>query len=437
MNSYPVKFRRLFIAASSFAITQTLHAEKVELKSDREITINQNTPTTENTVNSWVIEPWPQHIQVTFPGSALSQRLKSPLALPTQALIEILSSEEDLILKHTSGATTHLSGPMVFHLTDDYLKRTSDKFRTSLDQVGSNLIRETQDKNEDYLNIVSYFVPRVPFAEPMPKRIAGPNEKDTFPIRPLYPPPVHFIETNSLPVQVDIEWFNASGQVNPHSVYLWQEAYFVHAPVSVVNGRKAVISLNKYGRYYWQIEDASKTYLSAPRTIIVKQIGDGEAEAENRTKEPSEEDVSIGMELSQPKHRSHYFGCNISEYKPLFIPVSISIKPGQFSRIDVIPFPRGAQKGLSSEIQPQQKRIKDTIKVTTPGQYEIKSKLTRTQSETAIPLNVAHVQVTDICKNLSETLTTGEIESVLETGEILPTRGTLDFTPLARERLKK
>jgi hypothetical protein len=387
--------------------------------------------------NDWTLTPWPDEIRITYPGTGISSLVKEPAKIPPYAMIEILSEEKNLKLKHSSGSTTELSGPGIYHLTEAYLNKKPLHSRTSMDETASNIINEDSKEKDSFERLISFFVPRVPFANNIPNRVTGPNEKTTFPIRPLYPPPVHFIETNTLPVQIGIEWLNEQGQVNPHSVYLWQESRFVHAPAAVVHGQKAFISLNRFGRYYWQIEDASTNFVSSPRTIIVRRIG---ADENTETKTASTDQMKqqpIGMALDSPTHRTHFFGCNISKSKPVSVPVAIHLKPSSFRQLSVTLAPNGSHEPVQVEIQPNQRKIETKLNISSQGSFEIRSKLDRILGNETIPLSIAQIQVTDLCNNITESMTASEIGAILDNGEVLPVRGSLDFTPLANERYRK
>jgi hypothetical protein len=394
-----------------------------------------------NKSNFWKIVPWPDDINVQFPGTGLRRRVNKSIELPDQSVVHVNSKQKNLQLIHSGGLKSTISGPGIYHLNENYLWKTSAQQRTALDILPSNLIQEEQKKDSRIENLLGFFVPRVPFAQEIPARIMGPDEKTTQPIRPLFPPPVHFIETATLPVQIGLEWIVENGQVDPHSVYLWSESHFVNAPNAVVRGGRGVISLSKYGRYYWQIEDATQQFLSVPRTIIVirpggqvdDEIAEEKMQKKNQAKPEKEESLFGGMQLTLPKHRSHFFACNISTKKQVNIPVQLHVQRGEFKALELSVLPEQFVESQNIPINDSSAKITTYLKFKRPGSFELRAHLYSNKLNQKIPLSLVELQISDICDELSGQFTFGQIESLFEDGRSLSNQGSLNFLPLSRE----
>ncbi len=90
------------------------------------------------------------------------------------------------------------------------------------------------------------------------------------PIKIVAPPTVKLIETTTFPLTIALEWTVAPGQLEPHKVFVWSEHQMTYSPYSVTEGGKTTIQINEHGKFFWQIEDASGTHASIPRTLLVR-----------------------------------------------------------------------------------------------------------------------------------------------------------------------
>ncbi|MEY4065590.1 MAG: hypothetical protein RIR26_1798 [Pseudomonadota bacterium] len=393
---------------------------------------------------NWRIEPWPSRIEVLLPGHGLRTRLKSPTALPDDTVVYISSGEEKLELIHASGTKAKISGRGIYHLDESFLWSNSDVLRTALDSVPSNAVKQDDRGLSAFENLLSFFTPRVPYDEPVPQRVNGPDDKTVQPIRPVFPGPVHFIETTELPVQIGLEWLVEKGQVDPHSVYLWSEFRFVNAPNAIVRGGRTFISLSKYGRYYWQVEDASRRFLSVPRTLIVVKPG-GRNIAETEEEEMPEEDKDEkdkkeeknvktigGMQLTSPLHNTYFFGCGISKLKPLSVPLRVDVRKGEFDRFEVDVLPKFEKHALRQSISKTESVVKGNLLFRSAGDYELRPALNSLTQNRILPLSVASIHVNDLCAKKGEKFNSEKIENFFDEFEEFPAQGALNFMQLAQ-----
>lgn len=111
--------------------------------------------------------------------------------------------------------------------------------------------------------------------------VDAPELQKHTPIHALYPGPVEVIETDRFPVQIDLGWDVASGQVEPHSVYLWSEDMPAYSPYVLAESGNATIAIARHGKYFWQIQDASGNFVSFPRTILVRPVSNFHFESDS------------------------------------------------------------------------------------------------------------------------------------------------------------
>lgn len=130
------------------------------------------------------------------------------------------------------------------------------------------------------------------------------------PILPLYPGTVEIIETNTLPLSLDVAWEVKQGQVEPHGVYLWDQSMPAYSPYIRSAHGEATIQISKHGTYYWQIQDASGAFVSAPRTLLVKPVT-----TQSYSVESSSEDLINFVNL---KPNSFVAGCFPKSPNPWF-----------------------------------------------------------------------------------------------------------------------
>jgi hypothetical protein len=406
--------------------------------------------TSPSPTENWRIEPWPSRVEVLLPGQGLRKRITTAVALPDDSVVYISSGEENLELVHASGAKAKISGPGIYHLNESFLWGNSDLLRTALDSIPSNAVKQEERGLSAFENLLNFFTPRVPYEEPVPRRVNGPDDNTVQPIRPIFPGPVHFIETTDLPVQIGLEWLVEKGQVDPHSVYLWSEFRFVNAPNAIVRGGRTFISLSKYGRYYWQIEDASRRFLSVPRTIVVVKPGGrnlAETEEENEEEESDSEEEEKekvkdkkmktvgGMQLTTPLHNSYFFGCGISKSKPLSVPLRVDVRKGEFDRFEVDVLPKFEKYSLRQPINRTQSLVRGALLFRSAGAYELRPMLNSLTQNRTLPLSVASIHITDLCKKKGSKFEPEKIENFFDEFEEFPAQGSLNFMQLSQGRV--
>lgn len=396
--------------------------------------------------NVWKIEPWPMKISIVRPGSGLKRKLTVKEDLPNNSMVFIQSRERELTLIHSSGAKSIIFAPGIFFLDEKALRKNSEFMRTALDVFPSNLLSGDQKQKSISENLLAFFVPRVPFVQDIPNRINGADDVVTQPIKPVFPPAVYFIETPTVPVQVNLEWIVERGQVDPHSVYLWSENRFVNAPTAIVRGGQTNISLSNYGRYYWQVEDATGRFVSTPRTLIVVKPGgtftvDEEPKEEkepNKKDEESEKEKTVGgMQLLTPVHRTNLFGCRISRTKPIKVPVQLHLQRSEFEKLSFEIVPNVGIKIPSVNINENQTFVQTSLPFFTSGSFELKPFLHSIGKKSKIPLSIVMIQLTDICKSNVKELSIKNIEELFDDTTHLPSQGRLDFTPLTKEKFNE
>jgi hypothetical protein len=388
--------------------------------------------------NPWTIVPWPKSIKLQLPGRGLKTSVKDPIHFPNGTTVVIASGESNLELLHLGGSRLPLQVPGIFQIDESILRRQSNDLRTAMDTLPSNLVGPQSGTTNSIENLVNFFVPRVPLQQNIPGRINGPDDQSIQPIRPIFPGPVHFIETTQLPVQIGLEWPTGRGQVEPHSVYLWSESRFVHSPAVYSRAGKAKLSLANYGRYFWQIEDSSRKFLSIPRTIIVLRPGEKisdeiEEESTKRAKidKTNETKKTVGgMTLALPRHRSTFAVCGISRDSPTRIPVRVDVAKDVFSKLEIETYPRFESQSVSIEIESDEQRVETSITFSTPGNYELASALVLKSDEQKIPLSRTQIQIEDLCSEGNDAPRARMVEKYAENIEEIPRQGVLDFTRL-------
>ncbi|NBW82617.1 hypothetical protein EBR21_12765 [bacterium] len=393
---------------------------------------------TEARKNPWTIIPWPKSIKLQLPGRGLRTSAKEPNHFPNGTTIVISSGEANLELLHLGGSRLPLQVPGIFQIDESILRRQSNELRTAMDSLPSNLVGPQSGTTNSIENLINFFVPRVPLQQNIPGRINGPGDQSIQPIRPIFPGPVHFIETTQLPVQIGLEWPTGHGQVEPHSVYLWSENRFVHSPAVYSRAGKAKLSLANYGRYFWQIEDASKKFLSIPRTIIVlrpgEKISDDIEEKTTRANKPNKGNeakrVIGGMTLALPRHRSTFAVCGVSRDSPARIPIRVDVAKDVFSKLEIETYPRFESQSVTIEIDSAEQRVESSINFSNPGNFELVSSLVMKTDNQKIPLSRTQIQIEDLCSNGDDRPKSSMIEKYAENIEEIPRQGVLDFTRL-------
>ncbi len=207
-------------------------------------------------------------IFVRTAGSLERKLVTKTLRIPANTTLEV---------SHGASAkvSTSWGGSHVFNSEGAFLlpgqQRLDDVFgRMSVDGKIDAALLPPDDKNTPARRLIAFFS-----GELSDSRSSADNRIKSLlhPITVDSPAETHLIETLYLPVNVSLKWQVKEGQTEPHRVYIWTKEQMQYTPYTVASGGNAAVQLNKYGTYFWQVEDGSGKFSSAPRTIFVKSPG--------------------------------------------------------------------------------------------------------------------------------------------------------------------
>ncbi len=200
-------------------------------------------------------------------GSLERQIIHDTVRVPANSTLEI-----------DSGASVAVSsswgGSKVFDVEGSFLlpgrQRLDDVFgRMSVEGKLDTAVSPPEDKQTPARRLMAFFMGEFMEAD---SRASTENRMKSLlhPITIDSPGETHLIESPFLPVNVTLKWQLKEGQMEPHRVFVWTQQQMQYTPFTIAAGGSATVQLDKYGVYFWQVEDASGTFASAPRTIFVK-----------------------------------------------------------------------------------------------------------------------------------------------------------------------
>ena len=389
----------------------------------------------------WLVPEKISGLQVLLPNEVVYGEAVPKKSYPEGTQFFLRRGSQALTLIHSSGISVELAPGSLWLANSKQLEQSRRHQRMAVDVLE---IPQSPEKSAEVVqktieNLLGFFVPRIPQElSELPKEPKARNV-----IKIIFPGQVHGLDTPVLPAVVRFEWELGKGQKEPHALYIWPEGASSGSPLMVVKGGQASVPIPKFGRYFWQVEDATGRYLSAPRTIVVRPLA---APLEKTASQTAPELGKGSFRLLFPDQNTNVVGC-LNGQKPLVFPLKIPVTQEKIFSYRVEVSPRNGWEADEVFVPLGSRVALGQIRFWQPGSYRIRAVAKHNQEEKSHAgarledvSDYSLVQVSKICEDdgVAETVAANpdlkgapdlleKLFTTLNKGRGFPARGALVF----------